>query len=756
MNLWHLTQDAPREPSRVSPGQSVELVVGTWPIASGQSVRVTWRREGIHESHGTEAAYWQANKNGNSYWRVSLGRFANGDTVSYTIHGASNEGHCEAGPFTFSVKPALSLAILWHHHQPLYRDPEADEGVGSYLHPWVRLHALRDYYGMAAIAAEHKVPVTFNFTPVLLRQLDDYVQGNATDAALELTQVPAERLTGAQTAELVGSFFDADWHRQVYPHPRYRELLEQRMVGGRFSTQDLRDLQMWWNLAWFAHEFRAGDVRLISGETVTVRRFVDQGRGFSQADIRAMVLEQYKILRAIGPLHRHLQEHGLIEVSTTPGFHPILPLLIDTDAARIDRPGGTLPQRFAYLEDAEAQVDLALSDYTARLGTAPRGMWPAEGAVSEAAARCLASRGVRWIATDRGVLARSGRWGYDVERASVSCQPYRFSDGTHDLAIFFRDTELSDAIGFHYQSMDAREAAESFIRSIEQRFLCHLEGDEDYILTIVLDGENAWGAYADDGRPFLHALYERIAADPRLQAVTFNAYLQGDRERRIGPHPVETLRQIDQLATGSWIDESGSAPGVDLGTWIGEAEENKAWNLLGAVRTALGCVPKTLDLSAALLHVYAAEGSDWFWWLGDDQESSSDPEFDDLFRRHLRQACRMAGISPAAELDQHIVPHRVLWTFTRPVDRVPTGDLLVVRTNCPGFLVVDHESEGSQRYPLTATGGVMAGARRFQVALGPFGPATKEITFVFHCEHEGCEGGPCCLGLVNKVVVAQQ
>jgi Glycosyl hydrolase family 57 len=332
MHIWHDTVDAPRRPRRVSPGELAEITVGTWPIGVGQSVLVTWEvvaADGARRE-GATPAVWHHNDTVNSSWTAPLGPFAEGDEVTYTVQGASPDGEAHTPTFAFRVKPALYISWLWHQHQPLYRDPAAADVAGSYRAPWVRLHALRDYYSMAALAAQHDVHVTFNLTPVLLRQIDDYLLHGASDAALDLTRRPAESLHRAQTEDLLSTFFDADWHHQIFVHARYRQLFEQRMRGDRFSRQDLRDLQMWFNLAWFGHEFRTAAVRLTTGETVDVARFVRQQRGFTHADVLAMVDEQYKLLRAVVPIHRALQEAGRIEVSTTPAFHPILPLLIDT------------------------------------------------------------------------------------------------------------------------------------------------------------------------------------------------------------------------------------------------------------------------------------------------------------------------------------------------------------------------------------------------------------------------------------------
>jgi alpha-amylase/alpha-mannosidase (GH57 family) len=502
---------------------------------------------------------------------------------------------------------------------------------------------LRDYYSMPALAATHDAHLTINLTPVLLRQIDEYLAG-ATDVALELTRHAAEDLTRADVDEILATFFDADWHHQIFIHPRYRELFDQRTAGAPFATQDVRDLQMWFNLAWFGQEFRTAPVTLITGEVVTVHKLVEQGRGFTHDAVLAMIEDQYRILRAIVPIHRRLQEAGQIEVSTTPAYHPILPLLIDTDQAYVDRPGATLPRRYAHPEDAAMQISLAWDDYLARFGTAPRGMWPAEGAVSAAAVELLARHHLHWIATDGGVLARSGRWGYRTADADVLCQPYRPSD-EHPLAVFFRDGPLSDAIAFrcgHFS--DAREAAAYFMTELEERVLTRLTGDDDRIVTIVLDGENTWGGYADDGRPFLHALYDALTTDGRLKTVTFAEYLLGNAARRVPAHPPASLTRVHDLATGSWIDEPGSAHGVDLGTWIGEPEENAAWELLGAARAALQAGGPEAVSGRALDALLAAQGSDWYWWFGADQESRNDAEFDELFRAHLQAVYRRSVI----------------------------------------------------------------------------------------------------------------
>lgn len=748
MNLWHLTPDAPRHPLRISPGEPVVLQIGSWPIEPGQAVWIEYQvvqRGGVSEAkHAT--ADWQENLGPNSYWQVRLGPFADGDSVNYTVRGRNAVGEVSGPTASFMVGPKLYLALLWHQHQPIYKDTAHPAQAGSYLHPWVRLHALRDYYSMAALVAAHPgIHLTINLTPSLIWQIEDYTERGATDRALDLTLKPAEALEAAERKFILENFFEAHWHHQIATHPRYSDLFLQRREGRAFTVQDLRDLQMWFNLAWFGKEFREGEVKLVTGEMASVRHFVEQERNYSVADIEAMVKVQYKLMRAVLPLHRQLQAQGQIEVSTSPFFHPILPLLIDTDRATIDRPGATHPVRFSYPEDAEAQVRSAIEWYESRFAQSPRGMWPSEGAVSQSVIPCFARKNVRWLATDRGVLARSGQWGYDADNPDVLCQPYRALEEDSSLTIFFRTPQLSDSIGFRYQSYDDyEEAARDFIWQIKNGFVRHFKHGKDRVLTVALDGENAWGAYREDGRPFLQALYSLLERDAEIRTVTFSEYLDGNPIRGIQAHPVEGQERVHDLFPGSWIDESASAPGVDWGTWIGEEEENRGWELLKQAREFLqrkGATPGTAP--AAFQSLYIAEGSDWFWWFGGDQDSGKDETFDDLFRQHLKNIYRAFGEAAPPELDRHIVPHAVVWTHVAPADSIQIGDRLTVRTHCPGRLIWNIGDQPAQTADLLPVGGVMAGASRFQLSVGPFSEV-GDLHFTFECTHVGCPGTFIC------------
>ena len=761
MVIWHLTSDTPRFPFHVSAGQHVNLRFGTWPMENGQRTWIEARAvhpEGTEET-GRVDGTWNFNEDGNSYWFVNVGPFEDGVRVEYRLHGSSPAGLSEAGPFTFQVGPKIHLAILWHQHQPLYKDLQAKQPQGSYRLPWVRLHAIRDYYAMAALLERHpQVHLTMNLTPVLLWQVEDYAERSATDRALDLTRIPARRLNAAEQEELLSTFFEANWHTQIFPWPRYRELFEKRRNGASFATQDLTDLQMWFNLAWFGPEFQEDAVVLPDSGTASVRRLVEKGAGYTSRELEEMVGEQLKILCNVVAIHRQLQDRGQIEISTTPFYHPILPLLVDTDRAAIDRPGAVHPTRFHYPEDAAAQLRQAVQFYRERFGRPPDGMWPAEGAVGQSVISLFAEADVRWVATDRGVLARSGLYGYHVEDPNVLCQAYRAEDEQgHGVAVFFRDPVLSDKIGFHYQEYpDPEQAAADFIRELKERFAWQVNDPANRIVSIILDGENAWGAYQQQARPFLHALYAALAVDSEIRTLTFREYLEGHPTRQVPAHPISALPKVYDLFEASWIDENGSAPGNDLGTWIGEVEENRGWDRLREAREWLGRMKATPQKHPhAFQALYAAEGSDWFWWFGEDQASDSDAEFDDLFRDHVKAVYRTLRRKPPVWLDDAIVPHALIWTFARPVRSVHSGDRLSIRTNCPGELVwkTDQEEQWTTHEMIPA-GGVMAAVQRFGLTLGPFTPSLRWVEFRFRCTHPGCCGtDPCCRTEVQRVVV---
>jgi alpha-amylase/alpha-mannosidase (GH57 family) len=528
----------------------------------------------------------------------------------------------------------VKLALLWHMHQPPYREAE----TGEVLLPWVRLHATRAYHDMAWILERHpNVRCTVNFTPVLLEQLEDYVEGRAHDRFLELSARPAPDLAPEERQAVVRTFFMVDWDRHVRPVPRYWDLLQKRgrdlrhvdlaRAAAAFTDEELTDLQLHFNLAWMGFGALADDEGL--------RALRDKGRGYGREDVAYVLAAQRRILADIVPRWRRLAERGQVELSTTPYYHPILPLLCDTDAARRALPGLPLPPRFAHPEDARWHVREAIRTHARRFGAPPAGMWPAEGAVSPEALEVLASEGVRWAASDEGVLLHS--LPADAQRLRSLYRPWKVSAGAAEIAMLFRDRSLSDVIGFTYARVPAKEAASDF--------LAHLgaigeswakEGHAGpATVGVFLDGENAWEHYPESGRDFLDRLYGALEASDRVETVTMSEAALGAR----GP-------AIPRIHSGSWIEAS-------YRIWIGHGEDRLAWTALGRARDAVAAAERAgadpAVLERALRHIHAAEASDWYWWYGEDFTTELAAEFDGLFRGHVIRAALLAGANPPPE-----------------------------------------------------------------------------------------------------------
>jgi alpha-amylase/alpha-mannosidase (GH57 family) len=640
----------------------------------------------------------------------------------------------------------LSVAILWHQHQPLYRIGFGGEPRGAYLLPWVRLHAVRDYYSMAALVAEFPgIHVTVNLVPSLIAQLEDYLEHGATDQWMELTLKPSHRLTPLERDFIVARFFDAHWKNEIEVHPRYAELLEMRRSGVRFTEQDLTDLKAWFNLAWFPPEARQGAIDLPNGERVSVAGMIEKGSRFGDDDVALVIDEQFKIMRNVIPIHRQLLASGQLEISVAPFYHPILPLLADSDLANVDAKGAVLPRRFHWPLDARAQVEKAALFYRERFGARPRGMWPSEGSVGEHMVGIVADAGYEWMATDRGVLEKSGRNGYETEDPDVLLRPYRAGKPGHNLSVFFRHTRLSDDIGFSMQGYaDYDRAAADYTGWIREGFARRVARPGERVLSIILDGENAWGSYRNCGRAFLRGLYKRLSEDPELVTTTFSEFIDGNSDRGIGAHPREEQETVRPLFCASWIDEMGSPHGNDLNIWIGSPEENRAWELLGATREHLeesGATPETHP--EAFESMYAAEGSDWFWWLGDDFALAPGSEwtFDWLFRERLKDVYRYLGEVPPRVLDQPIIRQQVVWSDEHPVRAIEPGQILRVMSPGPG--TVRWSTNRWKTYDereLAPSGDVMARLAGYAAALGPFDETTWGVEFVLR--RGGVDSGP--------------
>jgi len=535
----------------------------------------------------------------------------------------------------------VRLAILWHMHQPLYREA----ATGTYVLPWVRLHATRAYADMAWILERHPgIRVTVNFTPVLLDQLEDYVAGRARDAILEISARDPADLSPEERRRLLHSFFMVDWDRSVRPVPRYLELLEKRgrdlarvdldEVAPTFTLGELRDLQVHFNLAWMGFGALEDDPAL--------RELVTRGRDYEAADVALVLQAQRRVLAGVLPRWRALAEGGQVELSTTPHHHPILPLVCDTDVAARALPGVALPPRFAWPDDARRQTADALSSHARRFGRPATGMWPAEGAVSPEALEVLAAEGVAWTASDEAVLLRS--LPPSSPRALSLYRPWRVAAGDREVSMLFRDRGISDLVGFSYARQPAGTAAVDFTERIAAAGEAWRRdgGRGPATVGVFLDGENPWERFVRSGHDFLDALYRSLSTDARIRTVTMSEAVAGAE----GP-------PVPRIHSGSWIEAS-------YRIWIGHREDRLAWTALGRARDAVEAARAAgapLDkVEHALRHLRAAEGSDWYWWYGEDFSTENAAEFDALFRGHVLRACELLDLAPPQEALQPIKP----------------------------------------------------------------------------------------------------
>ncbi len=551
-------------------------------------------------------------------------------------------------------EPPLYLLLLWHQHQPLYKDSLKN----CYEMPWVRLHATKDYFDMVALLEEFpSIKANFNLVPSLLAQLDDYAQNKAQDRFLDITLIPAKQLSEEDRKFLLENFFMAHWEHMIDPYPRYRELLDKRgrqytsegftRVHNYFKEQDWRDLQTWFNLAWFDPWWKEKDA--------VIRGLFEKGKSFTEEDKKTLVAKQVEICGLIVAKHRAMQEKGQIEVTTTPFYHPILPLLCDTDAARTALPQATLPATpFRHSEDAQEQLRRAVEDYTRRFGTAPQGMWPSEGSVSEAALQQIMAAGIRWVATDEGILAKS----LPNFRREDIFRPYRYEHEGKTLHLYFRDHELSDAIGFVYATWDPQAAAKDFMKRLHQRRESLRGAAQPCVIPVILDGENCWEYYAQDGLPFLRALYGELAKDPLIITTKGTEFLSIAKDAPL----------LKKIWPGSWINSN-------FAIWIGHQEDNRAWELLLKTRQfLLDTIQKdparkaTTEAAQAWEEIYIAEGSDWCWWYGEDHSSANDTTFDYLFRKHLINVYTLMRGKVPEELHAPIKKKNNLVSISDPVD----------------------------------------------------------------------------------------
>ncbi|HEU4724812.1 MAG TPA: glycoside hydrolase family 57 protein [Candidatus Eisenbacteria bacterium] len=583
------------------------------------------------------------------------------------------------------MEAPVRLALVWHMHQPSYRDP----ATGRFVLPWTRLHATKDYGDMvAALDAHPGVHVTFTLTPILLEQLDAIAAGDPAteDPHLATARAAPATLSDADRRFLLREFFHVQSARMLEPYARYRELrtraAEESAGGPPLTAAELRDLQTWFHLAWVDPTYRAAE---------PIRALWKQGRDFTEAQKQSLLDWGVAQAGRIVPLYRAALKRGQIEIATVPYHHPILPLLCDTDAPREVSASIALPRpRSRAPEDAVAHARAARRSHEARFGAAPAGVWPSEGAVSRESLAILEAEGFRWAASDEETLARALAAEGNPLAGDPAARLRAWSVATgsgvaRPLAMLFRDRRLSDLIGFTYMHQEPRAAAADFVARVRETAAAAPSG-EPPIVTVILDGENCWESYESDGGPFLDALYGALEAAPDIEAVTVS-------EALAAAPPRGTLTAIP---VGSWIR-------ADLAIWVGHEEKNRGWTEIHHARDALRAaiergVPEAAA-AAARDSLHAAEASDWFWWYGDDHPTAHAAEFDRLFRSHVARVYEALGLEVPARL------RRTLRLAPAPGASAPAAPY--VRPRLDGRESDFHEWRGAVRVDPAATSGSM-------------------------------------------------
>ncbi len=526
----------------------------------------------------------------------------------------------------------LNVLFLWHMHQPLYQVENEPLRM-----PWVRLHATKDYIGLPKLIKKSpQMRMTFNVTPVLWDQLEHYKNGGL-DKELDVTLQSPQAWTLEDRRFMLTKMFTGNRISIINPFPRYAELYDRYGHGGedaayRIGSQELIDLAAWRILAWINPLIRESDSE--------IKALFKKGEYFTSDDLHMLVDKSLEIIKAVHGIYRDLFLANQIDVITTPYYHPILPLIIDSDTAiKTAGMNGIFPAPFSYLEDARWHVRAGIRKHQDLFERMPSGMWPAEGSVSQQAAALFADNKIRWIASDEGIIQKTLKDqlvrdnNNFVTNPELIYRPFSLETENGPIFIFFRDRYLSDLLGFDYQSLPQHTAIKDFlarlnhIREITESFIV------EPCVSIILDGENAWEHYPNGGFSFLQNLFQAIGDEPGLHLDTFDDYLNRNQNK--------SIPKLSHLSSGSWI--SG-----DFGIWIGQKEENAAWE---AIREA----DRTLDKNKKMIakardFIRKAQGSDSFWWYGDIHYTQEKGEFDAIFRSLLTRAYESADLIPPLKL----------------------------------------------------------------------------------------------------------
>ncbi len=554
-----------------------------------------------------------------------------------------------------SDKKPLNVVLAWHMHQPEYRN----RATAEFLQPWTYLHGIKDYVDMAAhLEKNPAAKAVVNFTPILLEQIDDYV--NQLDQYIHHQRAIGDSLLRALAEEkllhngsdarlwLVKNCLRINRDTMIVPYKPFNRLVQ---LAGRFkdhpelliyaSDQYFFDLVTWYHLAWLGETVRREDS--------TVDGLIEKGLGFTHADRLSLLKIIRELMASIVPRFKALAERGQVELSTTPYAHPIMPLLLDIKSARDAIPDAPLPTTGQYpdgLERTRWHLEQGLQTFERHFGFRPQGCWPSEGSLSQETLPLLEEFGFRWAASGESVLHHSRNKALDDENykhtLENACHHRVYQFGDSNIRCFFRDDGLSDLIGFTYSNWHADDAVNNMLghlKNIHQN--CKTPGD--CVVGIILDGENAWEHYPFNGLYFLDGLYKALSDQPFINLTTFSEWVSNKRYHTI---------RLPRLVAGSWVYGTFS-------TWIGDPDKNRAWELLTQAKQSydLQCqagIMSDQEIAEIQQQLAICEGSDWFWWFGEYNSAESVEQFDELYRMQLKQLYQLMKLQPPASLDEPI------------------------------------------------------------------------------------------------------
>jgi alpha-amylase/alpha-mannosidase (GH57 family) len=545
----------------------------------------------------------------------------------------------------------LPVVLLWHMHQPDYRDALS----GQYRLPWTLLHAIKDYTDMAAHLEDNAdARAVVNFTPVLIEQLQsldkalrDYLERDVPlpdPVFAVLTETPLPR-SGLVRAQLQAALLRAHETHLIARYPAYAGLAKMARqfdvadTTVYLSDQFLRDLGTWYVLAWLGETIKRRDARVAS--------LLEHSGPFDARARRTLLEIVGDSLADLLPRYRRLIRSGRIELAVSPYSHPILPLLLDFKAAHESQPDAPLPKASNYPGGAERvqwHLQHALQVAEKTFGVRPAGCWPSEGAVSDAALTAIASAGFSWIATGGTVL--HGTLAKQQRNAGAVPECQAFACGAQEakaLHAIFRHDGLSDLIGFSYSSWHGDDAVTHFMNELEgvATQACAQSSGKPLLL-VALDGENAWEHYPFNGYYFLRGLYAALARHPRFKLCLMSEALESGG----------TANTLGSVRAGSWVHGT-------LATWMGDADKNRGWDLLVAAKHAVDAALASGRFDASqreriLTQLAHCESSDWFWWFGDYNPSEAVRDFDELFRHQLASLYTLIGQEVPANLRMFI------------------------------------------------------------------------------------------------------